>query len=78
MLGSHNELIGVAWMLVIVKKTSNESTKDIMAFQTLANISVQYEVVQTLHTVEDVCDAVIWILFEITQLQLTGKVNNAF
>ena len=32
MFGSHNELIGVAWMLVIMEKTSNESTEDIVAF----------------------------------------------
>ena len=77
MLGSHNELVGVAWVLIIMEKTSNEGTKDIVAFKTLANVSVQYEIVQTLHTVEDVSDAMVWVLLKIALIQLSGKVNNA-
>ena len=78
MLGLHNELIRVAWMLIIMDQTCDEGTKDIMLLKTLLHVAIDHEIVQSLHTIQDMCHTVIRVFFKVAHLELTCKRSQVF
>ena len=73
MLGSHDELIGESWVLIVVDHTGDESTEDIMALQALHNITVIHQVLEALHAIKDVSHAMVWVFLKVAHLKFTCK-----
>ena len=73
MLGLHNELIGVARVLVVVDQAGDEGAQEIVALQALDHITIAHQIVQPLHAVENVRYAMVRILFEVAHLELSRQ-----
>lgn len=86
MLGPDDELVRIAtiyfknenWIVflrvfIVMNHISNECSKHIMLFEVPFQIANCHQVVHCLHRIYDVSDVVIWVVLEVTILDLKRK-----
>ena len=77
-LSLHNELIRVARVLIVMDQTRDEGTEDIMLLQTLLHVAIDHEIVQSLHTIQNMRHTMVWIFFKVAHLELTSERSQVF
>ena len=49
-----------------------------MALESLVNLTIDHEIVESLHTIKNVLDIVIGVLFEVSEFYFTGEHYHMF
>ena len=65
-------------MFVIMHQAGDEYTEDVMALESLVNLTIDHEIVESLHTIKNVWDIVIGVLFEVAEFDFTGESYHVF
>lgn len=76
MLCSHDELVRVARMLIIMNNISNKNTENIYLFKLVLEITRTKQIMHSLQRIDDVHLAVIRILFEVALSHLNIRNTN--
>jgi hypothetical protein len=77
MLGSDDELIGVARVLVVVDNVRDEHGEDVKAFDLSSQVASSEEVVHRLQRVHNMERVMVRVLLEVAECNLLGKVEDS-
>jgi len=75
MLGPHDKLVRVAWVLIIMNDIGDKNTENVYLFELVLEITLAEQIVHGLQRIDNMHLAVVRILLEVALSHLFAKVE---